>query len=182
MNTVVFILLGVVILQLCFVIFLLWVIGTRQYEINKDKFKKDAMLKASHILSKTEADAKAIIAELKKASKSEIKAKFAELAKAKSTGPSATNGGQLGEFSPKTMVPEFSAAATALNVGEFSSKPVKTQFGYHVILLEDKKDAKVLSYAEVSPNLDKVLIQKKFTKIVKDTANKLKKEAKITIK
>lgn len=152
------------------------------YEQNKDKFKKDAMLKASHILSKTEADAKAIIAELKKASKSQIKAKFAELAKAKSTGPSATNGGQLGEFSPKTMVPEFSAAATALNVGEFSSKPVKTQFGYHVILLEDKKDAKVLSYEEVSPNLDKVLIQKKFTKIVKDTANKLKKEAKITIK
>lgn len=149
---------------------------------HKEKFKEDAKLKASHILLKTEDEAKAVISELKKAPKAEIKTKFAELAKTKSIGPSKDNGGELGEFSPKVMVPEFSDAAMSLNVGEFSKAPVKTQFGYHVILLEDKQDEKVLSYEDVEEKLTQMITQERFTKVVKSKVAELKEKAKIEIK
>ncbi|MEO3427230.1 peptidylprolyl isomerase [Pelagibius sp. CAU 1746] len=88
-------------------------------------------LKARHILVESEDEAKAVIVEL------DGGADFAELAKEKSTGPSGANGGDLPPFQEGQMVPEFSDAAFAMEVGTYSKEPVKTQFGYHVILLEE---------------------------------------------
>jgi len=88
-------------------------------------------LKARHILVETEDEAKGVIADL------DGGADFAELAKEKSTGPSGANGGELPPFQEGQMVPEFSDAAFAMEVGSYSKEPVKTQFGYHIILLEE---------------------------------------------
>lgn len=91
--------------------------------------------KARHILVKTEAEAKDIIAKLGK----DIKA-FANLAKEKSMDPgSKGNGGDLGWFNPAGMVPEFGAAVAKLEKGKFTTEPVKSQFGYHVIVLDDSR-------------------------------------------
>ena len=91
--------------------------------------------KARHILVAAEADAKDIIAKLKK----DIKA-FPALAKEKSMDPgSKANGGDLGWFNPAGMVPEFGAAVAKLEKGKFTEEPVKSQFGYHVIVLDDSR-------------------------------------------
>ena len=110
-------------------------------EMLKAEYDKVAALagefKARHILVKEEAEAKAIIAELQK-----DVTKFAALAQEKSMDPgSKVNGGDLGWFDPRSMVPEFGAAVAKLEKGKFTEVPVKTQFGYHVILLEDTKKA-----------------------------------------
>lgn len=91
--------------------------------------------KASHILVETQSEANSIVAEL------EGGANFAELAKTKSTGPSGPNGGDLGWFAPNQMVPPFSQAVAALEDGAFSKTPVQTQFGWHVVLREDSREA-----------------------------------------
>jgi peptidyl-prolyl cis-trans isomerase C len=91
--------------------------------------------KARHILVATEAEAKDIIAKLTK----DLKV-FAALAKAKSMDPgSKANGGDLGWFNPAGMVPEFGAAVAKLEKGKFTAEPVKSQFGYHVIVLDDSR-------------------------------------------
>jgi peptidyl-prolyl cis-trans isomerase C len=90
-------------------------------------------LKARHILLENEADAKAVIADLDKG------ADFVALAKERSTGPTGPQGGDLGWFQPGQMVKEFSAAAQELKKGSYTKAPVKTQFGWHVILLEDTR-------------------------------------------
>ena len=97
---------------------------------------------ASHILVTTEEEAAAIVEELNGG------ADFAEVARAKSTGPSGPNGGQLGWFGAGMMVPEFQAAVEALEVGAISG-PVQTQFGWHVIILNEKR-------AKEAPSLDAV--------------------------
>lgn len=102
---------------------------------------------AAHILVETEEEAKAIVEELKGG------ADFATLAKAKSTGPSGPRGGSLGWFSAETMVPEFSAAVIAMEPGDISD-PVQTQFGWHVILLNDSRTAAAPSLDEVRPDLE----------------------------
>jgi len=91
--------------------------------------------KARHILVETQSEAMDLVKAL------DGGADFAELAKEKSTGPSGPNGGDLGWFSPDRMVPEFSAAVSALSDGAYSKTPVQTQFGWHVILREDSRDA-----------------------------------------
>ncbi len=91
--------------------------------------------KARHILVATETEAKDIIVKLKK----DLKA-FAALAKEKSMDPgSKANGGDLGWFNPAGMVPEFGAAVGKLEKGKFTEEPVKSQFGYHVIVLDDSR-------------------------------------------
>ncbi len=97
-------------------------------EYEKNIAKTGNEYQASHILVKTEEEAKAIIADLTKGSD------FAELAKKKSTGPSGPKGGDLGWFASGQMVPPFSEAVAALEDDKFTTEPVKTQFGYHVIL------------------------------------------------
>lgn len=101
---------------------------------------------ASHILVATEDEAKALIAEL------EGGADFAELARQKSTGPSGPNGGALGWFGRGMMVPPFEAAVVELDVGEIS-QPVQTQFGWHVIKLNDARDKAAPEFEQVRAEL-----------------------------
>lgn len=150
------------------------------YEKNKDKFVVPETLEASHILVVTENEALDIIKELDKSSKKEEK--FTELAKAKSQDPAGKNGGYLGKFSADQMVPEFASAAKALSKGSYSKSPVKTQFGYHVILLKDKLPGKTLTYAEVEGNIGQILTGNNYNKKVKELTDELRKNAKIVIK
>ncbi|AXH13091.1 peptidylprolyl isomerase [Halarcobacter bivalviorum] len=150
------------------------------YEQNKAQFKVPATLEARHILVKTEAEGKEIIKTLDKASNK--KDKFVELAKTKSVGPTGPQGGYLGKFPETKMVKEFSDAANALKVGNYSKSPVKTQFGYHVIYLEDKEAAKTLEYDKIKNRIKQVLLQEKFRNFLESEANKLRDKAKIVIK
>lgn len=113
-------------------------------------------VKARHILVKTEEEAKAIIKELE-AGKS-----FVELAKAKSTDPNKDDGGDLGYFTKGRMVPEFEAAAFALEKGAYSKEPVKTQFGYHIILIEDKRPQAPPKIEEVEPQVRQLVMRDKY--------------------
>jgi len=126
---------------------------------------------ARHILVKKEDEAKAIIKELQGG------ADFAKLAKEKSTGPSGSNGGSLGWFKAQTMVPAFANAVKSMKKGDISKEPVKTQFGYHVIKLEDSRDAKLPTMDSLKPQLKRVIAQKKMLAYMKD----LKKTADIKI-
>jgi peptidyl-prolyl cis-trans isomerase C len=132
--------------------------------------KKLTELKARHILVKTEGEAKDIIAQLDKG------ADFATLAKAKSidTG-SGTKGGELGWFSPNQMVPEFSKAAAALQKGKYTKAPVKSQFGWHVIQLEDTRPIKPPTFEELKPRLEGVVQSERVSEYV----TSLRKKAKI---
>ncbi len=150
------------------------------YDKNKAQFKTGDMLEARHILVKTEQEAKDLIAKLNKAKNK--KPTFEELAKKHSTGPTGAKGGYLGKFSPKQMVPEFSAAASALKKDEYSKAPVKTQFGYHIIYLENKETSQTLTYDKVKAKIKQALTQEQYTKLIKGQANKLRKNAKIVIK
>jgi peptidyl-prolyl cis-trans isomerase C len=85
-------------------------------------------------------------------------ADFSNLAQKLSTGPSGKQGGDLGYFSRERMVPSFSEGAFATSVGEFTSQPVKTQFGWHVIKVVDKRTVKVKTFNQVKMRLRKKLI------------------------
>jgi peptidyl-prolyl cis-trans isomerase C len=130
--------------------------------------------KASHILVEKEEQAKEIIAKLKKGTK------FAELAKKYSKDPgSAANGGQLNWASPKTYVPEFADALTKLNKGQTTDTPVKTQYGYHIIRLEDSREAKPPAppaFDAVKPQLIQQLEQQKLAAFQKELRDKAKIE------
>ena len=124
--------------------------------------KRPEEIRARHILVKTEAEAKKIIAELGD------KGDFAAAAKKHSTGPSGVKGGDLGFFSDGMMVPKFSKAAFALKAGEFTKAPVKTQFGWHIIKLEERRKAEAAPFNEVAPKLRQELGRKAYEKIVGD--------------
>ncbi len=149
------------------------------YQKNIDKFKRPEMVHARHILVKSEEEAKKIIDELKKTPKDKLKAKFIELAKTKSVGPSGKRGGDLGFFRKGQMVKPFSDAAFSLKPGEFTKTPVKTQFGYHIIYVEEKKAASTVPFEQVKEKIKQQLKMKKFQELVKKEAQKLKKSAKI---
>ena len=108
---------------------------------------------ARHILVETEDEAKAIEAELKKG------ADFAELAKKKSKDPGASDGGDLGFFTKDQMVPEFSAAAFSLEPGKISD-PVKTQFGWHIIKVEEKRNRKAPDFEQVKGQIETYVTRK----------------------
>ncbi|MEA3553496.1 MAG: peptidylprolyl isomerase [Campylobacterota bacterium] len=150
------------------------------YNKNKKLFNQPMRLNANHILVKTEVEAKTIIEELNKAK--DLKAKFIELAKSKSVGPSGKNGGSLDWFSLDKMVPEFSNAAKILKKDSISKTPVKTQFGFHIIYLADKEDAKLISYKEAKQQIKQKLGQDKFIEKIQKVADKLKAKAKIEYK
>lgn len=149
------------------------------YKKNIEKFKRPETVHARHILVKSEEEAKKIIEELKKTPKDKLKDKFIELAKTKSVGPSGKNGGDLGYFGPKQMVKPFSEAAFKLKVGEITTTPVRTQFGYHIIYVEDKKPASTIPFAEVKDKIKQQLKMQKFQEVVTKKAEELKKSAKI---
>jgi len=105
-----------------------------------------------HILVEKEADAKAITAQLKAG------ANFEELAKAKSKDPgSAPTGGDLGWVSEKSLVPEFSKAMVQLKKGQITDKPVKTQFGWHIIKMDDMRDVKTPPMEEIKDQLKQMI-------------------------
>jgi len=116
---------------------------------------------ARHILVPTEEEAKKVIAELKKG------ADFATLAKQYSKDPGAAQGGDLGWFKKDEMVPAFSAAAFALKPGQVSDKPVKTEFGWHVIKLEEKRHAEPPTFEQAHDGLRQKMIQEGVQKAVK---------------
>jgi parvulin-like peptidyl-prolyl isomerase len=150
------------------------------YKKNKDMLTAPAQLKASHILVKTKKEAEDIINELKKSKNKKVD--FTKLAKSKSVGPSKSVGGELGWFTKEKMVPEFSDAALKLKVGEITTSPVQTQFGFHVIYLDDKKDAGIIEYSEIKNKIKQQLSQKKFIDQLRSEAEKLKSKAKIQYK
>ncbi len=132
--------------------------------------------KARHILVEKEADAKAIIEKLKKGGK------FEELAKQSKDPGSAANGGDLDWAPASTYVKEFSEALVKLPKGQYTQVPVKTQFGYHVIRLDDVRDAKVPSFDEAKPQIAGAMManqqwqQAKFEQMLKDLRDKAKVE------
>jgi peptidyl-prolyl cis-trans isomerase C len=123
---------------------------------------------ARHILVETEDEAKAVEEELKKG------ADFAELAKKKSKDPGASDGGDLGFFTKEQMVPEFSAVAFALEPGKISD-PVKSQFGWHIIKVEEKRDRKPPDFAQVKAQIETYVTRKAQA----DYVAKLRESAKI---
>ena len=108
---------------------------------------------ARHILVETEDEAKAIEAELKKG------ADFAELAKKKSKDPGAADGGDLGFFTKDQMVPEFSTVAFALEPGKISD-PVKSQFGWHIIKVQEKRNRKAPDFEQVKAQIETYVTRK----------------------
>ena len=112
--------------------------------------------KARHILVKTEEDANKVIADLKKG------AKFEKLAAEQSLDGSKTNGGDLGWFSPTNMVKPFAQAVMALKKGETTAAPVQTEFGWHVIRLDDTRETSPPAFDAVKDRLVQIVEAKKF--------------------
>jgi peptidyl-prolyl cis-trans isomerase C len=136
-------------------------------KINAQRGNKE--YKVSHILVKTEDEAKAVVEQLKKS-------KFEDVAMDKSQDPgSSVKGGDLGWAVPSNFVKPFADAMVALNKGQVSS-PVQSQFGWHIIKLEDTRDMKVPSFEEVKPNLSQHMQQQLVQKVIAE------QRAKATIK
>jgi parvulin-like peptidyl-prolyl isomerase len=150
------------------------------YAKNKKLFKQPAQFHARHILVKTKKEAENIIIKLNNSKN--LKNDFIKIAKEKSTGPSGKNGGDLGFFTKDRMVPKFSEATRKLKIGSITKNPVKTQFGYHIIFLEDKKNPSIISFEKVQNQILQKLGQDLLMKNVKQIALKLKKQAKIEYK
>ena len=146
------------------------------YDSNKEEFN-DKSADARHILVKTEAEAIEIAKEFKGLTGAALVAKFSELAKAKSIGPSGMDGGKLPTFSPRDMVPEFSAKAFSMEVGTVS-EPVQTQFGFHLIYLEDMK-VKARDFEKAKTTINRRLKLEKAKAVMLAKMKELEKTAKI---
>jgi peptidyl-prolyl cis-trans isomerase C len=138
------------------------------YEDASKQIVGEQEVHARHILVETEDEAKAIEEELKKG------ADFAELAKKKSKDPGASDGGDLGFFTKDQMVPEFSAVAFALEPGKISD-PVKSQFGWHIIKVEEKRNRKAPDFDQVKAQIETYVTRKAQA----DYVAKLREAAKI---
>jgi peptidyl-prolyl cis-trans isomerase C len=129
-------------------------------------------IKARHILVKTKEEAEAIIKEL------DGGADFVALANEHTTDPSGkTSGGDLGYFSAGQMVPEFEKAALALNVGQYTKEPVQSQFGWHVIKVEDKRAQQPPAFDTVKDEIRNLVFREKYFAMVGD----LRKAAKVDV-
>ena len=127
--------------------------------------------KARHILVEKEDKAKAIIAQLKKGGK------FEDIAKKESKDPgSGANGGDLDWANPSNYVKEFSEALIGLQKGKMTETPVKTQFGYHIIRLDDTRDAKLPKFEEVKPQVAQQMQQQRMGKFQEELRAKAKVE------
>jgi peptidyl-prolyl cis-trans isomerase C len=143
-----------------------------------DKFKAQSAgteYRARHILVDKEEDAKALIAQIKAG------ASFEELAKKNSKDPgSGANGGDLDFAAPSAYVPEFSQAMVKLKKGEMTQEPVKTQFGYHIIRLDDTREAQFPSFDDVKGQLKQREEQQKIGQFVEDMRAKAKTDYKFS--
>lgn len=143
-----------------------------RYDRFAEEFQPEAEIQARHILVNSEDEAKAIITEL------DAGGDFAAIAKAKSidTG-SGAEGGDLGFFTAGQMVPEFSQAAFALEPGKYSAAPVQSQFGWHVIKVEQKRETTPPSFEEARPEIENQLSQE----LVNELVAKLRADAEIEV-
>jgi len=145
------------------------------YEKNKGKFAPVTQIRASHILVKTEEEAKQIEEKLKKGED------FVQLAKKYSIDTAtAKNGGDLGYFSKGQMVPEFESAAMSLKPGQIS-EPVKTKFGYQIIKVTDKKMGQVVDFEKVKNLISQNLMAEKQKEVFDSYVEGLKKSFKVEI-
>ncbi len=142
----------------------------QRYEKQTADAKPEKEVHARHILVKTEEEAKAIIKEL------DGGADFIELAKAKSTGPSGPQGGDLGFFGKGRMVPEFEKAAFSMKAGEYTKEPVKTQFGYHVLKVDETRDKPLPTFEASKAQLQQVMLSEAYAAAVKEGRAALKVE------
>ena len=133
------------------------------YEDYKKTFHGEQEIKAKHILVNSEAKAKEVIAKFQK------DGNFEKLAKEYSKEPA-----DLGYFTKDMMVPEFADAAFKLKKGQYTKTPVKTQFGYHVILVEDIRTAKPQPMKQIEPQLKAMLAQKSMGDLIKNLQDKAK--------
>ena len=151
-------------------------VGDADAKVEYDKFKAQATgteYRARHILVEKEDDAKALVAQIKAG------AKFEELAKKNSKDPgSGENGGELDFAKPESYVPEFGAALTRLKKGEMTETPVKTQFGFHIIRLEDTREAAFPNFDDVKGQVKQRLEQVKLQQFQDDLRNKAKTDYK----
>jgi peptidyl-prolyl cis-trans isomerase C len=143
----------------------------KAFDENLDRFTTPGV-KARHILVETKEYAEKLVKSLDKG------ASFEVLAKTDSKGPSAKNGGDLGWFGPTDMVKEFSDVAFMLAKGSYNKVPVKTKFGWHIILVEDKKEKMAPEFAAVKGKIQKQMQDK----TVADYLAQLKSNAKVTYK
>jgi len=132
-------------------------VGTKEY-------------KARHILVETEAEAKSIIVQLGK------KAKFEKLATKSKDAGSAEHGGELEWAVPSNFVAPFANALVSLKKGEYTKEPVQTQFGWHVIRLDDVRDLKVPSFEELKPQLEQRMQQQTVQNAISEMRDKAKIE------
>src|SRR5258705_13958083 len=138
------------------------------YEDASKQITGEQEVHARHILVETEDEAKAVAEELKKG------ADFAELAKKKSKDPGASHGGDLGFFTKDQMVPEFSTVAFALEPGKISD-PVKSQFGWHIIKVEEKRSRNAPEFEQVHAQIETYVTRKAQA----DYVSKLREAAKV---
>jgi peptidyl-prolyl cis-trans isomerase C len=117
--------------------------------------KSNTEFKARHILVKEQAEAEAIVELLDKGGD------FSELAREKSTGPSGASGGELGWFTDGQMVKPFSEAAAKLEKGQYTKVPVQTQFGWHVIILDDSRESTPIPFDDVKDRIKMLLVNQK---------------------
>jgi peptidyl-prolyl cis-trans isomerase C len=153
-------------------------VSDEQAKAEYDKFKAQATgteYRARHILVDKEEDAKALIAQIKGG------AKFEDLAKksSKDTG-SAENGGDLDFAKAESYVPEFGGALTKLKKGEMTSEPVKSQFGFHIIRLDDSREAAFPAFDDVKPQLKQRLEQVKLQQFQEELRSKAKTDYKFS--
>lgn len=145
-------------------------------KIYDDKVKNQKLkeYKVSHILMQSEQEAKGIIAEL------DSGAKFDELAKTKSSGPSAKEGGELGWLNSAQLnnMPSFAQALSELKKGSYSKTPVQTQYGWHVVRLDDERDMQPPPFEQVSKQIAGAIRQQRLQEYVKH----LRDTAKVDIK
>lgn len=137
------------------------------YEKNKENLVEGEKVGASHILVDNEEKAKEI---LEKINNKEVS--FEDAARAESSCPSNENGGNLGEFTRGQMVPEFDEACFSMEVGEIKG-PVKTQFGYHLIKLNSKTEAKPMGFDAIKEQLKGSLLQEKQQEAYRSKLNQL---------
>lgn len=145
------------------------------YQKNLAQFAVPAQIKAHHILVKEEAEAKELLAALEKEP-----AKFSDLAREKSTCPSGKEGGDLGAFGEGQMVPEFDSACKTAEIGKLVG-PVKTQFGYHIIRVDERQPAGNRKLEEVKEQIKGHLLPQKQQEAFKAYIEELKKEFSVKI-
>lgn len=145
------------------------------YDANPQEFRLNEEIRASHILVKTEEEAKDVLKKLKEG------ADFKKLAMELSQDPGTSKkGGDLGYFGKGKMNPEFERAAIKLKEGELS-EPVRTNFGYHIIKLTGRKQGQLVEYTKVTEILRQRLTREKQKKVFEEWVAGLKKDAKINI-